>query len=166
LQDAYASIVAPADGKYFIEVRESAYAGGNNYRLHVGTFPRPTAVYPAGGKFGEETEVKFLGLPTGDLVQKVTLPAEDVTDFGVFAQDDGGIAPTGNNFRLFEHGNAFEAEPNNEIATALPLNSRWLSTVLFKNQVTSIASNSRPRRVSSLRWSVSLVEFALVLIRS
>ena len=121
LQDAYASIVAPADGKYFIEVRESAYAAGNNYRLHVGTFPRPTAVYPAGGKFGEETEVKFLGLPTGDLVQKVTLPAEEVTDFGVFAQDDGGLAPTGNNFRLFEHGNAFEAEPNNEIATASPV---------------------------------------------
>ncbi|MBP85595.1 MAG: peptidase [Planctomycetaceae bacterium] len=121
LQDAYASIVAPADGKYFIEVRESAYAAGNNYRLHVGTFPRPTAVYPAGGKFGEETEVKFLGLPSGDLVQKVTLPAEEVTDFGVFAQDDGGIAPTGNNFRLFEHGNAFEAEPNNEIATASPV---------------------------------------------
>lgn len=121
LQDAYAAIVAPEDGKYIIEVRESAYAGGNNYRLHVGTFPRPTAVYPAGGKMGEEVEVKFLGLPSGDLVQKVALPAEDVTDFGVFAQDDGGIAPTPNNFRLFEHGNAFEAEPNNEMAKASPV---------------------------------------------
>ena len=57
LQDAYASIVAPEDGKYVIEVRESAYANGNNYRLHVGTFPRPTAAYPAGGKKGEEVEV-------------------------------------------------------------------------------------------------------------
>ena len=121
LQDAYASIIAPADGKYTIEVRESAYAGGNNYRLHVGTFPRPTAAYPAGGKMGEETEVKFLGLPAGDLVQKIALPAEDVTDFGVFAQDDGGISPTPNSFRLFEHGNAFEAEPNNDRATASPV---------------------------------------------
>ena len=121
LQDAYASIVAPADGKYIIEVRESAYANGNNYRLHVGTFPRPTAAYPAGGKKGEEVEVKFLGLPSGVLVQKFGLPAEEVTDFGVFAKDDGGIAPTPNNFRLFEHGNAFEAEPNNEMAKASPV---------------------------------------------
>lgn len=121
LQDAYASIVAPADGKYIIEVRESAYANGNNYRLHVGTFPRPTATYPAGGKFGEELEVKFLGLPSGELKQKFTLPTEEVTDFGIFATDDGGIAPTPNNFRLFEHGNAFEAEPNNERATASPV---------------------------------------------
>ena len=121
LQDAYASIVAPEDGKYFIEVRESAYAAGNNYRLHVGTFPRPTAAYPAGGKMGEEVEVKFLGLPSGELVQKFALPAEEVTDFGVFARDDGGISPTANNFRLFEHGNAFEAEPNNELATASPV---------------------------------------------
>ena len=121
LQDAYASIVAPADGKYIIEVRESAYANGNNYRLHVGTFPRPTATFPAGGKRGEEVEVEFLGLPSGELKQKFTLPAEDVTDFSVFAQDDGGIAPTPNSFRLFEHGNAFEAEPNNEMGTASPV---------------------------------------------
>ncbi|MDP6556957.1 MAG: pre-peptidase C-terminal domain-containing protein [Pirellulaceae bacterium] len=121
LQDAYASIVAPADGKYVIEVRESAYARGNNYRLHVGTFPRPTASYPAGGKLGEELEVKFLGLPSGDLKQKFTLPAEEVTDFGIFAKDNGGIAPTPNNFRLFEHGNAFEAEPNNEMGAASPV---------------------------------------------
>ena len=121
LQDAYASIVAPEDGKYVIEVRESAYANGNNYRLHVGTFPRPTAAYPAGGKKGEEVEVKFLGLPSGELMQKFALPAEEVTDFGVFAKDDGGIAPTPNNFRLFEHGNAFEVEPNNEMAKASPV---------------------------------------------
>ena len=114
-------IVAPADGKYIIEVRESAYANGNNYRLHVGTFPRPTAAYPAGGKKGEEVEVKFLGLPSGELMQKFALPAEEVTDFGVFAKDDGGIAPTPNNFRLFEHGNAFEVEPNNEMAKASPV---------------------------------------------
>ena len=118
LQDAYASIVAPEDGKYYIEVRESAYAGGNNYRLHVGTFPRPTAVYPAGGQIGEVTEVKFLGLPSGDLTQSVTLPSQANAEFGLFAEDEGGIAPTPNRFRLFEHGNAFEAEPNNSRTTA------------------------------------------------
>ena len=49
---AVASIVVPADGTYVVQVRESAYGGNGacQYRLHVGTFPRPPAVVPAGGK--------------------------------------------------------------------------------------------------------------------
>ncbi len=43
-----ASIIAPADGKYIIQVRESSYGGDGNchYRLHVGNFPRPIADLP------------------------------------------------------------------------------------------------------------------------
>ena len=43
LQDPIASIVAPADGKYIIQVRETSYGGDgeNQYLLHVGTYPRP-----------------------------------------------------------------------------------------------------------------------------
>ncbi len=121
LQDGFASVIAPADGKYIIEVRESAYAAGNNYRLHVGTFPRPKVAYPAGGKMGEEIELRFLGMPSGDHSQKIKLPATDVTDFGVFAADAGGTAPTPNSFRLFEHGNAFEQEPNNDVKQGTPV---------------------------------------------
>ena len=53
-QDAATSIIAPEDGKYIVEMRDSGYGGDGNcrYRLHVGTFPRPTAVYPAGGYSG------------------------------------------------------------------------------------------------------------------
>src|SRR5262249_51441516 len=45
-QDGLCSIVAPADGTYVIQVRESAYQGNGacQYRLHVGSFPRPLAV--------------------------------------------------------------------------------------------------------------------------
>jgi len=121
LQDAFASVVAPEDGKYIIEVRESAYGQGNRYRLHVGTFPRPTAVFPAGGKLGEATDVRFLGDAAGDLTAKVQLPAEVQKDFGVFASDDQGVSPTPNAFRLFEHGNAFESEPNDAVAQATPV---------------------------------------------
>jgi hypothetical protein len=120
LQDGFVSVIAPEAGKYYIEVRESAYAAGSNYRLHVGTFPRPKVTFPAGGKMGEEIEVRFLGMPTGELTTKVNLPATSVTDFGLFATDDGGISPTPNVFRLYEHGNAFEVEPNNEIAQGTP----------------------------------------------
>jgi len=119
-QDAVAAIVAPEDGKYIVQVRDSSYGGNGScmYRLHVGTFPRPTAVYPAGGKLGEETEVKFLGDPAGEIVQKIKLPAEPVLNFGLFAEADGGIAPSENPFRLFEHGNVLEVEPNNAVAQA------------------------------------------------
>ncbi|MBD3673353.1 MAG: PPC domain-containing protein [Planctomycetaceae bacterium] len=121
LQDAYASVIAPEDGKYIIEVRDSSYGAGSNYRLHVGTFPRPAIVYPAGGKLGEETDVQFLGLPGGQLATRIQLPSVPEADFSVFATDAGGVSPTGNPFRLFEHGNAFEQEPNDQFSQATPM---------------------------------------------
>lgn len=120
LQDGYVSVIAPSDGVYLIEVRESAYAQGNTYRLHVGTFPRPQVVYPAGGKMGEPTEVRFLGMPSGELTATVQLPDRPVTDFGLFAEDEGGVSPTPNTFQLFQYGNVLEVEPNNELAQATP----------------------------------------------
>lgn len=121
LQDGYASVIAPEDGQYIIEVRESAYGAGSNYRLHIGTFPRPTAVYPAGGKLGEETDIRFLGMPGGEQTAKVKLPDSPQADYAVFASDAGGTSPTGNIFQLFEHGNAFEQEPNDVFAQASPV---------------------------------------------
>lgn len=120
LQDCFASIVAPEDGTYVILVRESAYAGngGCNYRLHVGNFPRPTGVYPPGGKAGEEIEVTFLGDPAGPLKQKFKLPARSTSDFRVFPQDAGGICPTGVRFGVSDYPNVLEVEPNNDPATA------------------------------------------------
>jgi hypothetical protein len=126
-QDAVASIVAPADGTYVIQVRESAYGGNGacEYRLHVGTFPRPQAVLPAGGKLGEEIEVRFLGDSAGEFTQKIKLPATATEKFGVFAQDGGGIAPSPIPFRISEFGNVLEVEPNdthvNATKAELPL---------------------------------------------
>ena len=98
-----------------IEVRDSAYGGNGNcrYRVHIGNFPRPLAVYPAGGKLGESTEVTFLGDPTGEIKQVVVAPSEPQEEFGAFAEDEHGISATPNPFRVFEHGNALEQEPNN-----------------------------------------------------
>lgn len=118
-QDAVASIVAPEDGKYVVQIRETAYGGGSNYRLHVGTFPRPLAVYPAGGKLGEEVEPKFLGDPAGEFTQKFKLPTATSNEFtGLFATAGTEISPSPNPFRLFEHGNSLEVEPNNAVAQA------------------------------------------------
>jgi len=119
-QDAVVSTIIPADGTYFVMVRESAYGGNGacNYRLHVGTFPRPLGVFPAGGKLGEEIEVTFLGDPSGEIKQKIKLPAIRDERFGLFAQDAGGIAPSANRFRLSEFSNVMEVEPNDTHQTA------------------------------------------------
>ncbi|HEX7899858.1 MAG TPA: pre-peptidase C-terminal domain-containing protein [Planctomycetota bacterium] len=126
LQDSVASIVVPEDGDYVIRIRESSYGGSgdSHYRLHIGTFPRPQAVYPAGGKAGEEVEVTFLGDVQGPLKQKFTLgvPTEK---FAAVAKDDGGSSPSPNWMRVSDFPNVLEAEPNDTrdkaTATELPL---------------------------------------------
>jgi hypothetical protein len=135
-QDAVASVVIPADGSYVVQVRESAY-GGNGacaYRLHVGTFPQPTAVVPAGGKPGDEVEVRFLGDPAGEIRQKIKLPATPYPKFGLFAQDAGGISPSPIPFRLNDLPNVIEVEPNgnHQQATRVPQLPVALNGVISK----------------------------------
>jgi hypothetical protein len=119
-QDAVASVIAPADGKYVIQVRESSY-GGNGacaYRLHVGNFPRPTGAIPAGGKPGETLNVRFLGDVAGEFTQQLTIPANAPADYGIEAKDQYGVAPSPVPFRVSDLTNFIEAEPNNEVKTA------------------------------------------------
>jgi len=121
-QDCALSIVAPEDGKYIVQIRESAYGGNGacRYRLHVGTFPRPTAVYPAGGKPGEVLNAKFIGDAAGDIAAPVTIPADAKESFGALAQDAGGLSPSPNNIRVIDLPNALEVEPNDALAQATP----------------------------------------------
>lgn len=121
--DGVASVLAPEDGKYIIQVRESAYAGNGAclYRLHVGRYPRPLALLPAGGKFGETVQLKWLGDPTGERTTSLTLPAGPDPNFALYAQDDQGQSPYPYEFRLSPFGNVLEAEPNDDQAHATPV---------------------------------------------
>ncbi len=94
--DPYASIIAPEDGDYRIVIREAAYEGNgqSHYRLHIGTFPRPSAVYPLGGKPGETLDFTFIGDPSGSFTQTVTLPAEPSAAFPLFPHQSGETAPS------------------------------------------------------------------------
>ena len=94
--DAFASIIAPEDGDYRIVVREAAYEGNEDcqYRLHIGTFPRPKAVFPTGGKPGETVTFTFIGDPSGPIEQTLTLPAEPTASHPVFPEHDGFSAPS------------------------------------------------------------------------
>lgn len=121
-QDAIASIVVPEDGTYYVQIRETSYGGNGNcrYRLHIGTFPRPTAIFPAGGKKGEELDVSYIGDPSGTLKQKIKAPTETRGQYVVFAKDAGGISPSGIPFRATDVGNSLEVEPNDAIKQGTP----------------------------------------------
>jgi hypothetical protein len=120
LQDSLASIIAPKDGTYVIQLRDASYGGSasHQYRLHVGTFPRPRAVYPAGGQGGEEIAATFVGDVAGRIAQKIKLRTQPSEAMGVTAQQNGQSAPSANVVRVSPFGNVLEAEPNNDVAHA------------------------------------------------
>jgi len=119
-QDGVASLIAPEDGRYVIQVRDGSYQGNGNchYRLHLGEFPRPLAVYPAGGPAGQETEVTFIGDPAGNFTQKITPPADPAAPFVLIPEQNGLLAPSANPFRVSPFANVLEQEPNGEAAKA------------------------------------------------
>lgn len=125
-QDAGCAVVIPADGKYVVQLRESAY-GGNaacHYRLHVGNFPRPTAVVPAGGRPGEEVELRFVGDPLGEVKQKVKLPAAANPNHRVHLKTADGEHPAGFRFRVLDLpgvvDTAAAAQPTGAVAGSNP----------------------------------------------
>ncbi len=117
-QDGYCSYVAEEDGDYFVMIRESSYRGDGNshYRLHVGGFRRPDVVYPAGGKIGTKTKVRFIERDSS-FEEEVQLPAETDADFMLYSKTQEP-APSGNPFRLVNYDNVLEVEPNDEQAKA------------------------------------------------
>src|SRR5687767_6662563 len=119
-QDSVASIVAPRDGKYIVQLRDSAFGGSgeSHYRLHVGTFPRPRIVFPLGGQAGQSLSLKFLGDVKGPLDHNLTLPKTADPDFDLIAQQDGLFAPSPNPIRVSEFPNVIETEPNETVQTA------------------------------------------------
>ena len=119
-QDSVLSIIAPEDGEYTIEVRDSAYQGRGRYRAHIGTFPRPMAVYPAGGKVGTEVDFTFLGDQKGTFKHKAKLPGEATDRHEVFGAHEGFLPPSGNKVRVSDYDNVLEAEPNNSRNEATP----------------------------------------------
>jgi hypothetical protein len=120
--DAFASIIAPEDGDYRIVVREAAYEGNENcqYRLHIGTFPRPTAVSPMGGKPGETLEFTFIGDPSGPIKQSITLPPTADNRFAIFPQHDGLFSPSPHWITVSPLESAMETNDNHDAGKAAP----------------------------------------------
>ncbi len=102
IQDPFISLVVPHDGTYILQLREATYGGDGNchYLLHVGNFPRPTSVYPLGGKAGETVALNFYSDATDKIGQIMRLPAMQQEKFGVFAELDNQVAPSPNWIRV------------------------------------------------------------------
>ncbi len=115
LQDSTLSVIAPKDGVYRIEVRDSSYRGASNYRyrLHVGNFPRPLVVFPAGGESGKTQEFTFIGDAKGDFKTKITLPENPVdNEFAYHHLESNLSSPSPNRIRVCSFPSVREAEPN------------------------------------------------------
>lgn len=117
-QDGFCSFTAEYDGEYYVMIRESSYRGSGNsfYRLHVGSFRRPDAIYPAGGKLGSKLKVNFVDNKES-FAEEVTLPTEEDPEFMLYPKSQTS-APSGNAFRLSAFDNTLEAEPNNTLEQA------------------------------------------------
>ncbi len=120
-QDAAIVRTFAAEGTYFVQVRETAYGGGGNfwYRLHAGSFPRPTACVPSAFQTGATGQVTWLGDATLS-TQSVTAGAAGWQ--AIHAQRaDGAVSPTPLPLRISAYPVGMEVEPNQATETATPI---------------------------------------------
>ncbi len=123
-QDPVASIVAPADGKYVVMVKDSTNSGTGtcNYLVNIGSFPRPLIAYPLGGPAGEDLKLRLIGDASGPIEKTVKLPAQTDPRFEVFVED-GQPAPQPNYIRVSQLPNILEQEPNETVNQPTPSNA-------------------------------------------
>jgi hypothetical protein len=113
VQDPMLSIVAPKAGPYYIEIKQQIYFPPRQayYRAHIGTFSRPTAIFPAGGQAGTTISAHILGDPAGERTEQIALP-QKLGSFRYF-----GDAPSPNLLRVSPFPNVeYPANP-----TSLPV---------------------------------------------
>lgn len=119
-QDGLCSYEVEEDGTYVVVIRDSSFGGNNEayYRLHVGTFPRPVAVIPAGGPTNETLTADLVNLDGTSRVAQVTLPSEPHDRYPVVTETESGITPSPNWIRVNDLPVTLETEPNEDISKA------------------------------------------------
>ncbi len=95
-------------GHVFVEVQQSIHRPARiPYAVHIGTFRRPLAAYPAGGKAGEPLTTTFLGDPLGEFTETVQLPSLPLSSWpGTVTWF--GDAPSPLELRTSPYGNVLE----------------------------------------------------------
>jgi len=120
-QDPALSVQTPTAGKYIVRVRESALRGADNnrYRLHVGDFPRPQAIFPPAVQHDQPTDLHD-AQGAASVANQARLGSTDDGMARVFPTDEQGIAPSSMALRVGDRPVTAEAEPNNALKQATP----------------------------------------------
>lgn len=129
-QDGYCSWVPEEDGEYYIMMRDSSYRGSGSafYRLHIGSYRRPEVVFPAGGKAGSTTKVRFIEKDGDSFEEEVAVPTDSGENIMLFATAEEPAA-SGNPFRVVSFENTLEVEPNDTAATATPVSTEGVAAL-------------------------------------
>ena len=149
LQDPVASIVTPETGPYFIEIKQQIYTPPRlaYYRVHIGSFIRPLALFPAGGERGSEMRIRVLGDPQGERVETLKVPLQ-LGDLGYFAGEQRSEAPPSpNRFRVSPYPNVIAEGPEPTPVSVLPI---ALNGILDQNKKQAFrfsAKKSDPWRI-------------------
>lgn len=100
-QDSVITFTAPHDGPFLVQLRESTLSGAATpYRLHLGTFPRPMAVFPPAAQAGRETAFELTDMVGRNFSLQQTLPAKSQDRFPLFATSGELTSPSPNWIRL------------------------------------------------------------------
>lgn len=121
-QDGLCSYTAEKDGTYTVLVRDASFGGSNDayYRVHIGTYPRPIAVVPAGGQPGTLLTANLV-YPDGSSAEaQIQLPTEPNDLFPAVTETELGVSPSPNWLRVNELPVTLEQEPNEDLKTAPP----------------------------------------------
>ena len=117
-QDPFVSLVAPGDGPYILQVRDTAFGGGPNstYALHVGDFPRPKGIFPPGGQADKDVRLKLLGGGGDSGIEVMSLPDDAGPWWDYYPTLAGSTAPTPTPLRVrpyptFEEADLTETAP-------------------------------------------------------
>ncbi len=162
-QDPVASIVATESGKYLVEVNETNYSGttDSHYALHIGQFPRPSVVFPAGGQFGQLLALNMID--TDGLLQthKVRLPKTMPSEgFRLqLASTGGNRIPTPLPFRLSELESVQESEPNDspaEAGSAVNSPVAWDGIIEFPGDTDWFRFRINPKSAASRRVRIEV----------
>jgi len=121
-QDGLCAYTAEQDGTYAVLVRDASFGGSNDarYRVHIGTFPRPIAVIPAGGRPGEILTAELIAMDGSKQSAQIQLPSEPADRFPAVSEDESGISPSPNWLRVNDLVVTMEQEPNEELQKAPP----------------------------------------------
>jgi hypothetical protein len=131
VQDPILSILAPRTGSYYIEIKQQIYTQPRQawYRAHIGTFTRPTGIYPAGGQAGTQLNAHILGDPSGERSETIALP-QAPGDFAYFSGKPLDQPPSPNTLRVSPYPNVLKIE--GEAPTPVPALPAALNGVLTK----------------------------------